>query len=84
MVRTQIQLTEKQAKALKELAASRHVSVAELIRQSIDSTLSSSTENSRKEQWRRALAAAEESRSRSDNTDVSINHDRYLAEAYDS
>ena len=84
MVRTQIQLTEKQARALKELAASRHVSVAELIRQSIDSTLSSSLEKSRKEQWRRALVAAEASRFHSDTTDVSVNHDRYLAEAYDS
>ena len=36
MVRTQIQLSEKQAKALKKLAARRNVSVAELIRQAVD------------------------------------------------
>lgn len=36
MIRTQIQLTEEQARALKALAAARHVSVAELIRQSVD------------------------------------------------
>ncbi|UCH80165.1 MAG: ribbon-helix-helix protein, CopG family [Nitrospiraceae bacterium] len=36
MVRTQIQLTEEQAKAVREVAKSRHLSVAELIRQAID------------------------------------------------
>ncbi len=32
MVRTQIQITEEQAKAVKRIALARHVSVAELIR----------------------------------------------------
>ena len=39
MIRTQIQLSEKQAKALKSLAAGRNVSVAELIRQAVDEAL---------------------------------------------
>jgi predicted nucleic acid-binding protein len=36
MIRTQIQLTEEQSKTLKEMAQERGVSMAELIRQSID------------------------------------------------
>jgi 16S rRNA U516 pseudouridylate synthase RsuA-like enzyme len=35
MIRTQIQLTEKQAKLLKDMAKAKNVSVSELIRQSI-------------------------------------------------
>ncbi len=41
MVRTQIQLTEAQAKNLHELAAREGVSMAELIRQSVDYYLKS-------------------------------------------
>ena len=36
MIRTQVQLTEEQARALRNLASARQVSVAELIRQSVD------------------------------------------------
>ena len=39
MVRTQIQLTEEQARALKELAAEEGVSMAELIRRSVEYTI---------------------------------------------
>ncbi|MFH1703720.1 MAG: CopG family transcriptional regulator [Nitrospirota bacterium] len=41
MVRTQIRLTEEQAKTLKKLASTRHLSVAELIRQAVDSIIQS-------------------------------------------
>ncbi len=82
MVRTQIQLTEDQAQALKEMAADQHVSVAEIIRRSVDTVIRSSMGCSQDERWRRALAAA--GRFHSSETDVSTNHDRYLAEAYES
>ena len=39
MVRTQIQLTEEQAEGLKRLAAERGVSMAELVRQSVQRLL---------------------------------------------
>ena len=39
MVRTQIQLTEEQARRLKALAAEQGVSMAELIRRSVDTVL---------------------------------------------
>ena len=42
MVRTQIQLTEQQAELLKAAAARRGVSMAELIRQSVDHLLENS------------------------------------------
>lgn len=80
MVRTQIQLTEYQAKALKELAAATERSMAELIRQSVDAFLRSSAHSSRQERKRRALAAV--GRFRSGATDLSVNHDRYLSEAF--
>jgi hypothetical protein len=39
MIRTQIQLTEEQARRLKAMAAERGTSVAELIRQGVDDLL---------------------------------------------
>ena len=80
MVRTQIQLTEQQARELKELAAAKEQSMAELIRQSVDAFLRSRAHRSRQDRKRRALAAV--GRFRSDVTDLSVNHDRYLSEAF--
>jgi hypothetical protein len=80
MVRTQIQLTEEQSRALKELAARRGQSVAELIRQSVDQLVQSSGAVGRAERRRRAIAAA--GRFRSGQSDVSEAHDRYLAEIF--
>ena len=79
MVRTQIQLTEEQARRLKELAARRGVSIADLVRRGVDTVLEGETKPTRAELVARAIAAA--GRHRSDRRDVSENHDRYLAEA---
>jgi hypothetical protein len=80
MVRTQIQLTEKQAKALKKLASSRRLSMAKLIRQGVDAVLRSSVSFDAEEKRKRALAAA--GRFSSGRRDVSRAHDAYLIEAY--
>lgn len=81
MVRTQIQLEEQQAAMLRRAAAERHVSVAELIRRSVDLYLSSAVcPTSREEQRERAIGAA--GRFRSGVTDLGEAHDRYLAEAF--
>lgn len=77
MIRTQIQLTEEQAKALREIATQRGVSMAELIRESVERTIE---ESERKEKWRRALGVM--GRYRSGLNDVSSDHDKYLAEDY--
>jgi predicted DNA-binding protein len=78
MVRTQIQLTEEQSRALKSLAARRGVPVAESIRQSVDSYIRSSSGVDDQERRRRAIDVI--GRFRSGQDDVSADHDRYLAE----
>lgn len=78
MVRTQIQLTEEQAEALKAAAAKQGVSMAELIRRSVDRLIETSGEAPQKELRRRAAAVA--GRFRSGSTDISVRHDEYLAQ----
>lgn len=77
MVRTQIQLNEEQARALKEMAAKKGVSMAELIRRAVERILE---EDEEAEKWRRALSVL--GRFSDDASDVSTNHDKYLDEAY--
>jgi hypothetical protein len=80
MVRTQIQLTEEQARALKRIAASRHLSVAELIRRAIDTMIKTSTSADPEERLRRALEIA--GKFSSAKRDISRKHDAYLSESY--
>jgi hypothetical protein len=80
MIRTQVQLTEEQARVLKNLASIRQVSVAELIRQSVDALIRSSREIDAEERRRRAIAAA--GRFHSGASDISAEHDEYLVEAF--
>lgn len=80
MVRTQIQLTEEQAKALKKLASSRHLSIAELIRQGVDAVLRSNVTIDAEEKRKRAIAIA--GRFSSGKRDISKEHDKYLVEAF--
>jgi hypothetical protein len=80
MIRTQIQLTERQAERLKATAARRGVSMAELIRQSVDHLLAGAEAPSEKDLRRKAAAAA--GRFRSSPGDVSVRHDDYLSDAF--
>lgn len=80
MVRTQIQLTEEQVKGLKRIAAARHLSMAELIRQSVDAVLRASTVPDTEERRKRALEIV--GRFRSGEKDISSKHDKYLGEAF--
>lgn len=80
MVRTQIQLTEEQARALKRLATDRGVSVATLIRESVDRYVRSAGPVDDQEQRRRALTAV--GRFHSGRSDLAAEHDRHLEEAY--
>jgi hypothetical protein len=80
MVRTQIQLTEDQSRTLKLLAAQQGISVAELIRISVDRLIGSAAVVDAEERRRRAIAAI--GRFRSGKTDLSTDHDRYLAEDF--
>ncbi|MBI5179401.1 MAG: ribbon-helix-helix protein, CopG family [Nitrospinae bacterium] len=80
MVRTQIQLTEEQAKSLKRLAHSRHLSIAELIRQAVDSLIQTGSAIDIGERRQRAMALA--GRFGSGRKDISQKHDDYLADAF--
>lgn len=80
MVRTQIQLTEAQVRELKKLAADYQMSMAALIRDSIDEMLKSRHQVSREEQRQRALAVA--GKYRSGKSDISKRHDHYLTGIY--
>jgi hypothetical protein len=77
MIRTQVQLTEEQVGALRRLAAQRGVSLAELVRQGVERLL---VESEEAERWQRASELV--GRYRDEASDLSVNHDRYLDEAY--
>jgi hypothetical protein len=80
MIRTQVQLTESQMKALRQASAETGKSVAELIRQGVDQFLAARNDLSDEERIERAIRVG--SRFSSGLTDVSVNHDKYLAEAF--
>jgi hypothetical protein len=80
MVRTQIQLTEDQAEALKRISASRHLSIAELIRRAIDMMIRTSALVDPQERLKRSLEIV--GKFRSGRRDISKKHDVYLAETY--
>lgn len=80
MVRTQIQLSERQSAALKKLAATKHVSIAELIRRAVDNMIGSGATLGIAEKRKRALAVV--GRFSSGKRDTAKGHDKYLAEVY--
>ena len=88
MVRTMIQLTEEQMKALKALAKARKTSVAKLVREGVAQYIvNAPVEISQEEKRKKALeflewVKKEKPRDIEGATDVSINHDKYLAEIY--
>ena len=81
MIRTQIQLTEEQVRALKQLAAREGKSMAELIRTSVDNMLRSSILLDPGERYRKAIAAT--GRFHDSSQDLSLEHDRYLRESFE-
>ena len=80
MVRTQIQLTEDQVKALKKIAVSRQVSVAKLIRRAVDTMIKTSTAADPEDRRERALESA--GKFSSGKSDISKKHDAYLSESF--
>ena len=75
MIRTQIQLTEEQAKRLRELSAASRQSVAALIRKAVDQSLASANpdHSALYRQAQRVVGKYE-----SDSVDISVHQDRYL------
>jgi Ribbon-helix-helix protein, copG family len=82
MVRTQIQLKERQLEVLRARAAQLNVSISEVVRRAIDTAVGSGAAVPRTERRRRAVAAA--GRFSSGRSDVAERHDDYLAEAFKS
>jgi len=81
VVRTQIQLTEDQAKRLRELSLSGNESVASLIRQAIDRFLITGRPN-RSVLYGQALSIV--GKYETEQPDTAAEHDRYLEEAFGS
>ena len=79
MIRTQVQLTDRQLKALRHSSSATGRSVADLIRQGVDQYLTGRSEMGLEERIERAARVA--GRFSSGRNDVSTNHDKYLAEA---
>ena len=92
MIRTMVQLTEDQLNALKELAKARNVSVASLVRESVEQYVITATQETEREENRlqaldfiRKIKNGEiQSHDIEGKTDVSVNHDKYLEEIYGS
>lgn len=78
MIRTQIQITDDQARSLKRLAAKEGKSVAELIRISVDNLLRTGGTQDHTIARQKALTAAGKL---SGPQNLAEDHDAYLAEA---
>lgn len=80
MIRTQIQLTEEQSRRLKQLAEQDNVSVAELVRRSVDRYLHERQHVTPGERRERLLSVV--GIGASGLTDLGESHDRHLVEVY--
>lgn len=81
MVRTQIQLTDQQARRLRAQARERGLSLAEIIRRYVEKGLSDEVSD-RGVLYDRAARVIGRFRDRRRARDVSSKHDRYLDEAF--
>lgn len=85
MIKEEILLTEEQVAVLNALAEEQNISLNDLIRQSIDYYIYSLPKRftpkiAWEEQVRRGLSVI--GIAATDETDLSVNHDKYLAEIY--
>ena len=80
MVRTQVQLTEEQLQTLRRLSSKWGVSLADLVRQSVDLFLTARQSTDRGEQIQRGLKVA--GRFSSGDASGSTEHDAHLVEAF--
>lgn len=79
MVRTQIQLTDRQAEKLKRIAARQGVSMAEIIRRAVDLVIERPIRPSEENVRSRALSAAGKIRA---GRDLARAHDDHLSDIY--
>jgi len=81
MVRTQIQLTEEQARVLRDLSRASRESIASLIRKAIDQFLVTRKPD-RFALYRQASSVV--GKYEAGAQEISLEHDRYLEDAYTS
>ncbi len=81
MVRTQIQLTEQQAKRVRQIAHEEGVSMAEIIRRWVDRGIQE-RRRGRAELWEKALAVVGRFEDPTGTADVAERHDEYLDGIY--
>jgi len=82
MVRTQIQLTEQQARRLRAQAHDRRISLAEMVRRCVDRGLADDHPD-RAALYERAARLVGRLPARRKTRDISTRHDRYLDEAFE-
>lgn len=83
MVRVQIQLQDDQLRRLRKWAQERSISVSEAVRRCVAERLSAEEcSPSREELIRAALSVCGKYSDPEGRSDVGVNHDRYLDEAY--
>lgn len=82
MLRTQVQLTEQQLRKLRRAARAQGVSVAEIVRRCIERGIDNEIPD-RKDRYARAAALLGAFRDRQGATDVSVEHDAYLDQAFE-
>lgn len=84
MERVQVRLPKDRARRLRDLAGQRGISVAALVREAVDRSLSEPLHTvTLDERWRRSLAVKGRYRSKSTEP-AGTEHDRYLEEIYRS
>lgn len=79
VIRTQVQLSEHQARTLKKLASTTGRSMADLVREGVDLLLDQQTHGSRREKMARAARAF--GQFRSGTRSLSRRHDEHFADA---
>ena len=80
MIRTQVQLTDRQLEALRHASSATGRSIADLIREGVDQYLAGRSDLSREERIERAIGVA--GKFSSGRSDGSAQHDKHLAEAF--
>ncbi len=82
MVRMQVRLTEEQHAAVKQMGVAESVSMAEVIRRSVDDFIRRRHAVKTEDRWERARAAA--GFIEGGPSDLAESHDDYLAEAFEA